>query len=62
MDEIIFSARVLSENLISVPIYNMKTKCFKSIELTLGHRFPSPKSVGVEEIKCYVESLIPLQN
>ncbi|KAM0041680.1 putative F-box domain-containing protein [Helianthus debilis subsp. tardiflorus] len=62
MDEIIFSARVLSENLISVPIYNMKTRCFKSIELTLGHRFLSPKSVRVEEIKCYVESLIPLQN
>ncbi|KAM0041595.1 putative F-box domain-containing protein [Helianthus debilis subsp. tardiflorus] len=62
MDEIIFSARVLSESLISVPIYNMKTRCFKSIELTLGHRFLSPKSVRVEEIKCYVESLIPLQN
>ncbi|KAM0041597.1 putative F-box domain-containing protein [Helianthus debilis subsp. tardiflorus] len=62
MDEIIFSPTVLSENLISVPIYNMKTRCFKSIELTLGHRFLSPKSVRVEEIKCYVESLIPLQN
>ncbi|KAF5805842.1 hypothetical protein HanRHA438_Chr05g0223511 [Helianthus annuus] len=62
MDEIIFSPRVLSENLISVPIYNMKARCFKSIELTLGHRFLSPKSVRVEEIKCYVESLIPLQN
>ncbi|KAJ0570191.1 putative F-box associated domain, type 3 [Helianthus annuus] len=62
MDEIIFSPRVLSKNLISVPIYNMKTRCFKSIELTLGHRFLSPKSVSVEEIKCYVESLIPLQN
>ncbi|MFS7937392.1 putative F-box domain-containing protein [Helianthus anomalus] len=62
MDEIIFSPRVLSENLISVPIYNMKTRCFKSIELTLGHRFLSPKTVCVEEIKCYVESLIPLQN
>ncbi|KAF5756433.1 putative F-box associated domain, type 3 [Helianthus annuus] len=62
MDEIIFSPTVLSENLISVPIYNMKTRCFKSIELTLGHRFLSPKSVHVEQIKCYVESLIPLQN
>ncbi|KAJ0570194.1 putative F-box domain-containing protein [Helianthus annuus] len=62
MDEIIFSPRVLSENLISVSIYNMKNRCFKSIELTLGHRFLSPKSVRVEEIKCYVESLIPLQN
>uniref|UniRef100_A0A251UQP1 Uncharacterized protein n=1 Tax=Helianthus annuus TaxID=4232 RepID=A0A251UQP1_HELAN len=45
-----------------VPIYNMKSRCFKSIELTLGHRFLSQKSVRVEEIKCYVESLIPLQN
>ncbi|KAF5805814.1 putative F-box domain-containing protein [Helianthus annuus] len=62
MDKIIFSPRVLSENLISVSIYNMKTRCFKSIELTLGHRFLSPKSVYVEQIKCYVESLIPLQN
>ncbi|MFS8013207.1 putative F-box domain-containing protein [Helianthus anomalus] len=62
MDEIIFSQTVLSENLISVPIYNMKTRCFKSIELALGHRFLSPKSVHVEQIKCYVESLIPLQN
>ncbi|MFS7937389.1 putative F-box domain-containing protein [Helianthus anomalus] len=62
MDKIIFSPRVLSENLISVSIYNMKTRCFKSIELTLGHRFLSPKSVHVEQIKCYVESLIPLQN
>ncbi|KAM0041609.1 putative F-box domain-containing protein [Helianthus debilis subsp. tardiflorus] len=62
MDKIVFSPRVLSENLISVSIYNMKTRCFKSIELTLGHRFLSPKSVYVEQIKCYVESLIPLQN
>ncbi|KAJ0789133.1 putative F-box domain-containing protein [Helianthus annuus] len=62
MDKIIFSPRVLSEKLIRIPIYNMKTRCFKSIDLTLGHRFLSPKSVYVEEIKCYVESLIPLQN
>ncbi|KAM0041698.1 putative F-box associated interaction domain-containing protein [Helianthus debilis subsp. tardiflorus] len=62
MDEIIFSPTVLSENLISVPVYNMKTKCFKSIELALGHRFLAPKLVHVEQIKCYVESLIPLQN
>ncbi|MFS8013210.1 putative F-box associated interaction domain-containing protein [Helianthus anomalus] len=47
MDEIIFSPTVLSENLISVPIYNMKTRCFKSIELALGHPFLSPKSVHV---------------
>ncbi|KAI7734027.1 hypothetical protein M8C21_026544 [Ambrosia artemisiifolia] len=51
MDEIIFYPRVLSENLISVPIYNMKTRCFKSIQLTLGHRFLCPESVEVEEIK-----------
>ncbi|MFS7937423.1 putative F-box domain-containing protein [Helianthus anomalus] len=62
MDEIIFSPTVLSENLISVPIYNMKTRCFKSIELTLGHQFLSPKLVHVSQIKCYVESLIPLQH
>ncbi|KAJ0789148.1 putative F-box associated interaction domain-containing protein [Helianthus annuus] len=62
MDDIIFSPTVLSENLISVPIYNMKTRCFKSIELTLGHRFLSPQSVYVKQVKCYVESLIPLQH
>ncbi|KAF5805815.1 putative F-box associated domain, type 3 [Helianthus annuus] len=62
MDEIILSPRVLSENLIRVPVYNMKTRSFESILLALGHRFLSPKSVHVEQIKCYVESLIPLQN
>ncbi|KAF5805937.1 putative F-box domain-containing protein [Helianthus annuus] len=62
MDEIIFTPKLLYENLMNVTIYNMKTKCFNSVQLTLGHRFLCPNSLTVERINCYVESLIPLQN
>ncbi|KAM0041606.1 putative F-box domain-containing protein [Helianthus debilis subsp. tardiflorus] len=61
-DEIMFSPSVLSEHLFEVPIYDMKSRCFKSIQLTLDRQFVWPEAVELEEIKCYVESLIPLQN
>ncbi|KAF5805821.1 putative F-box domain-containing protein [Helianthus annuus] len=61
-DEIMFSPSVLSEDLFEVPIYDMKRRCFKSIQLTLDRQFVWPEAVELEEIKCYVESLIPLQN
>ncbi|MFS7937408.1 putative F-box domain-containing protein [Helianthus anomalus] len=61
-DKIFFSPSVLSEGLFEVPVYDMKSRCFKSIQFNLDHQFARPGAVELEEIKCYVESLIPLQN
>ncbi|KAM0024035.1 putative F-box domain-containing protein [Helianthus debilis subsp. tardiflorus] len=60
MDEIIFSTSKVSGNVMSVPIYNLKRRCFKSLEFTLGHQFSCPKTVKFNQIKYYVESMVPL--
>ncbi|XP_076944666.1 putative F-box protein At1g32420 [Bidens hawaiensis] len=55
-DEIICSSSKVSGNVISVPVYNMKSKCFKSLEFTSDH----PLSY-IANIKCYVESIVPVR-
>ncbi|KAI3716812.1 hypothetical protein L1987_67980 [Smallanthus sonchifolius] len=60
-DEIIFSScKVFTNDVMSVPIYNRKSRCFKSLELTLGHEFICSKTLRLNQIKCYVESILPL--
>lgn len=44
-DEIVFSPKRLSRNMIMVPIYDLKTGNFKSVKLFLGHRFLRSKTV-----------------
>ncbi|KAJ0615598.1 putative F-box associated interaction domain-containing protein [Helianthus annuus] len=57
MDEVIFFSRKLSWNLEkSVSIYNKKSRCFKYLQLTPG----LPRTMEVDQIGCYVESLVPL--
>ncbi|KAL9994268.1 putative F-box domain-containing protein [Helianthus debilis subsp. tardiflorus] len=59
-EEIIFSVRKLSSNVIGVPMCNMKNRCFKTIQFTLDHPFLRKPSVKFHQIKCYVESMLPL--
>ncbi|KAM0024036.1 putative F-box domain-containing protein [Helianthus debilis subsp. tardiflorus] len=60
MDEIIFSSSEVSGNVISLPIYNKKSKRCKVLRFTLGDEFLSPKTVEFKQIKCYAESIMPL--
>ncbi|KAK9072079.1 hypothetical protein SSX86_008511 [Deinandra increscens subsp. villosa] len=60
MDEIIFSASKVSGNVIRLPVYNMKTRCFKSLHFTLGDQFLCSETVKFNHTKCYVESIMPL--
>ncbi|KAJ0570202.1 putative F-box domain-containing protein [Helianthus annuus] len=59
-DEIIFSPSRLSRYVISVLIYNMKSRHFRSVQVTLKHPLCSER-VEFDQIKCYVESIVPLQ-
>ncbi|KAJ0805559.1 putative F-box domain-containing protein [Helianthus annuus] len=57
MDQVIVFSRKLSWNLEkSVSIYNKKSRCFKYLQLTPG----LPRTMEVDQIGCYVESLVPL--
>ncbi|XP_076918325.1 putative F-box protein At3g10240 [Bidens hawaiensis] len=58
-DEIIFPMRN-SRNVISALIYNMKSRCFKSVNFTLDHLLLRSQSVCFNQSKCYLESIVPL--
>ncbi|KAK9072021.1 hypothetical protein SSX86_008453 [Deinandra increscens subsp. villosa] len=61
MDEIIFSSRKVSGNVIRLHVYNMKTRCFKSLpQVTLDDQFVSSENMRFNHIKCYVENIMPL--
>ncbi|KAJ0615648.1 putative F-box domain-containing protein [Helianthus annuus] len=61
MDEIIFfSFSKLSGNVINVHVYNRKSRCFKSVQLTPGHQFPLSRTFDFGHISCYVERMVPL--
>ncbi|KAK9072022.1 hypothetical protein SSX86_008454 [Deinandra increscens subsp. villosa] len=60
MDEIIFSSREVSGNVIGLHVYNMKTRRFKLLQFTLDDQFLCSKTVSFNHIKCYVESITPL--
>ncbi|XP_076918317.1 F-box protein DOR-like [Bidens hawaiensis] len=57
MGEIIFAPKNLC-NGIRAPIYNMKSRSFKSVSFTLDH--PGLTDLRVYQIKCYIESIVPL--
>ncbi|MFS8003343.1 hypothetical protein Hanom_Chr13g01212881 [Helianthus anomalus] len=57
---IIFCPSQLSENVMSVPVYNRKSRCFKSLQITLGRQFPMPRELEFNMIRSYVESMVPL--
>ncbi|XP_076903980.1 putative F-box protein At3g10240 [Bidens hawaiensis] len=59
MDEIIFYPCKLSRNVVSVPTYNKKNRCLKSLQFTSGHQFHLP-NLKFDQIRCYVESMVPL--
>ncbi|KAI3783588.1 hypothetical protein L1987_42672 [Smallanthus sonchifolius] len=59
MEEIIFSLNKLSRNVISALIYNMKSGCFKSVQFNLDHPFLCSDTVQFQQIKCYVERIMP---
>ncbi|KAJ0789159.1 putative F-box domain-containing protein [Helianthus annuus] len=61
MEEIIFSLNKESKNVTGVLMYNMKNGCFKSVQLTLdNHPFLCKEHVQFQQIKWYVESMVPL--
>ncbi|XP_076930438.1 F-box protein At5g65850-like [Bidens hawaiensis] len=59
MDEIIFNSCNLSRNVMSVPTYNKKNRCLKSLQFTSGHQFHL-SNLNFDQIRCYVESMVPL--
>ncbi|KAJ0924758.1 putative F-box domain-containing protein [Helianthus annuus] len=60
MDEIIFIPSNFSGNVISVPVYNKKTRCFKSLRFASGNHFSLSRTLQFHYIRCYVESMVPL--
>lgn len=62
MDEIIFASSKVSGNEVSVPVYNIKSKCFKSLQFTLGDQFLSSGTLNLEfdQVKWYVDSMLPI--
>ncbi|KAJ0940208.1 putative F-box domain-containing protein [Helianthus annuus] len=60
MDEIIFSFSKLSGNVLNVHVYNRKSRCFKSVQLTPGHQFLLSRTFRLQHISCYVERMVPL--
>ncbi|KAM0046280.1 putative F-box domain-containing protein [Helianthus debilis subsp. tardiflorus] len=60
MDEIICFPSQLSENVMSLPVYNRKSGCFKSLQFTLGHLFPVSRNLWFYMVRSYDESMVPL--
>ncbi|KAJ0795838.1 putative F-box associated domain, type 3 [Helianthus annuus] len=60
MDEIVFFSSDFSGNMISVPVYNKKSGCFKSLQFASGHQFPLSTTLQFNHIRCYVESMVSL--
>ncbi|KAJ0727734.1 putative F-box domain-containing protein [Helianthus annuus] len=60
MDEIICFPSQLSENVMSLPVYNRKSGCFKSLQFTLGHLFPVSRNFRFYMVRSYDESMVPL--
>nr|GEW13067.1 ribonuclease H-like domain-containing protein [Tanacetum cinerariifolium] len=51
----------VSRNLIRVPIYDVKTRSFKSVKYFLGEHFLRAKTVNFNQIRSYDESILPLK-
>ncbi|GJT92369.1 putative F-box domain-containing protein [Tanacetum coccineum] len=61
VDEILFAPIRVSRNLIRVPIYDVKTRSFKSVKYFLGEHFLRAKTVKFNQIRRYDESILPLE-
>lgn len=61
-NEIVFSSKVLDWDMISVPIYYLTTGKFKSVKFFLGHQFFRYKFVEFNQVRSYVESMLPLKS
>nr|GEW41724.1 hypothetical protein [Tanacetum cinerariifolium] len=61
VDEIAFAPIRVSRNLIRVPIYDVKTRSFKSVKYFLGEHFLRAKTVKFNQIRSYDESILPLK-
>ncbi|MFS7913394.1 putative F-box associated interaction domain-containing protein [Helianthus anomalus] len=59
-DEIIISSSKFSKNVMTVPVYNRKSRCFRSLHFTPGHQYPLSRTLMFDKIGCYVESMLPL--
>ncbi|KAK1408169.1 hypothetical protein QVD17_39804 [Tagetes erecta] len=60
-DEFIFVTSKVSGNVVNVPMYNIKTKCFKSLQFTFTDQFPFSKTLKFDHIKCYVDSMLSVR-
>ncbi|KAJ0612976.1 putative F-box domain-containing protein [Helianthus annuus] len=61
-DGIILSSSKVSGNEICLQICNKKSRRFKSLRFTMGDQFLLPRTMLVKQIKCYVESIVPLRS
>ncbi|KAJ0691241.1 putative F-box domain-containing protein [Helianthus annuus] len=63
MDDIIFYKSKVSGSVMSMPIYDKRfSRCFKSMQFNLGHQFPCSKTVRLNQIKFYAESMVSVTN
>ncbi|KAK9072078.1 hypothetical protein SSX86_008510 [Deinandra increscens subsp. villosa] len=60
MDEIVFSLSKVSGNVMTVPVYNKMTGCFKSLQFSLGHQVPCSETLQLDQIRGYIESMVSL--
>ncbi|KAK9072077.1 hypothetical protein SSX86_008509 [Deinandra increscens subsp. villosa] len=57
MDEFVISSSKVSGNVMSVPVYNKKTGCSKSLQFTFGHLVPCSETLQLDQIRFYIESM-----
>ena len=61
MDEIAFVPIRVARTLIKVPIFDVKTRSFKSVKYFVGKHFLRAKTVEFNQIRSYDESMLPLE-
>ncbi|XP_076913973.1 putative F-box protein At4g38870 [Bidens hawaiensis] len=59
-DEFILSVLRKVDNVVSVPIYNMKSQCFRFVKFTLDRPKLFSQDLCFGPAKCYLESITPL--
>lgn len=60
-DEIVFSPRKLYTSMMGIYIYDMKSRCFETVTFTLGDQFLRSKTLELDEVSSYAESIFPLE-
>ncbi|PWA77918.1 F-box domain-containing protein [Artemisia annua] len=61
VNEIAFVPKRVSKNMIRVPVYDMKTRRFKSVKYYLGGHFLRSRTVVFHQVRSYVQSILPLE-